>query len=451
MSPMKKSNHIRLKLLGLIALILLAIPSCVSELDSISFSFERLVVVDGVFTDEEKIQTVRLSYTTPVGLDSLAPLKGARVWVEDDLGTIVNFIEQSAGVYSTRQVFQGVEGRSYGLVFVTEGGKQYESISEVLVKSPPIEISQRFAELPSTELIQNEEGLQFFIDTPDGAGNAQFFRYEWNDVSRTTVPYPSQVQTEVFIDSGSHYGVEFMRITPQELDLRTCYRFDFSNSLILGTTTGLSENRILDQHVRFASTDRLNFMNRYSIEVIQYATSQRAFNYYKTLKEFNESNGSLFDTQQGLVLGNVKSLDDDEEVVLGYFEVSGVSRQRKFYNPNEFNQEFTAAFVELSDVCKPTNRRIMRDIRPTGATLHSDVGTLEEGTVLPIDFFEEVIFRRVDVPLIGFMIYDIEIRVFYHPNNPFPDFTATLYMAPGICMDCRRHGELVEKPTYWID
>ncbi len=446
---MKASNHIHIKLLSLVVLVLLVIPSCVSELDVASFSFERSVVVDAVFTDEEKVQTVRLSYTTPVGLDSLAPMTGARVWVKDDLGTRINFVEQTTGVYSTRQVFQGVEGRAYKLVFVTEEGKQYESTSEVLVKSPTIEISQRFAELPSSEFNRNEQGLQFFIDTPDGAGKAQFFRYEWNDASKR-VPYPAKFNALVEGLDRLQPELQTIAVSRQVKNLKRCFQLGFSNNLILGTTTGLSVNSILDQHIRFASMERLNFMDRYTIEVIQYAVSQRAFNYYRALKEFNESNGSLFDQQPGIILGNIKSLDD-EEVVLGYFEVSGVTRQRKFYNPNEFNQEFAAVFLGLPAVCHPRNIKVVDNLELLQT---SYTGPFVLDTPISIDYFRDgkVSFSSDRVRLGEVALHDFVITLRFDQNDPkgFRFFGKAL-LAPVVCTDCRSHSEIGEEPTYWID
>ncbi len=451
---MKSNKYTGLKLLSLLVFVFLGISSCVTELGLEFFSYQRDVVVDGGFTNEEKVQEVRLSYAVPVGIDSLIPLRGAKVWVEDDLGAVIDFVESSPGVYATPGALQGIEGRSYKLVFVTENGKRYQSTEETLMRSPAIEISERFAELPSAELIQNEQGLQFFIDTPDGAGDTQFFRYEWNDASKTTVPYPARFKTKIIAPDRNHPEDRIIVVSPQERDLETCYRFGFSNSLILGNTIGLSENSILDQHVRFASMERLNFMERYSIEVIQYAISQQAFNYYRLLKEFNESNGSLFDTQQGIVLGNIKSLDDEGEVVLGYFEVSGVSRQRKFYNPDEFNEEFTSAFIEFSDVCAPDEIIVIGGLGLFG--IPYDGPRVARDAPISIDYFpnKEASFRSpLMLELLGeVFVYDFGITGFF----PFDDRnlllgTGTAFLAPGICVDCTRHGEIAEKPTYWID
>ncbi len=413
---MKESSHIHIKLLGLIALVLLAISSCVTEFGTEDFSFERLVVVDAAFTDEDKIQVVKLSYTSPLGFDGLAPLTGANVSVEDDLEEVINFIEQSPGTYSTIHPFQGIEGRSYQLVFVTEEGKRYESIAEPLVKSPPLEISQRFTQMDSDELDGNEQGLLFSIDSGDETGKAQFFRYAWNDAKQTTVPLPARFRDRIIT-------VDRALIVPVQQDVEICYRFGSSTSLLLASTVGLTENLVLDMPIRFNPMDSLNFMSRYSIEVTQYAVSAEAHSYYRRLQRLSETNGSLINKQQGVVRGNVRFSDNENEIVLGYFEVSGASKLRKFFNPDEFNDEFTMAFVDFSRICNSSETSI-------------PVSELSDGSFLISPDFLDRALR----------VYDFDLT---NSNPPFS--SGILFQAIAQCTDCRIYGELTQKPAYWID
>lgn len=458
---MKTKESMNWRFLSLIPFMLLAITSCVTELNPGAFSFEKLLVVEGILTDEEKVHTVKLSYTRPVEGDSTAePLTNAAVWVEDDLGERFNFVELSPGVYDSEDVFQGIEGHLYKLVFITQSGngKRYESIPELLVKSPPIDrISNSLEELTANELDQVEQGLQFFVDTSDPTGKAQFFRYEWNDAVQTIVPHPAKkfkFGTTIMRDGLTVWT----RLVPQTENVETCYKFGFSNSLLIANSLESSGNQVLDVPVRFAPVNYLNFMNRYSIEVVQYAVSQQAFNHYRKLKQFNEASGSLFDKQQGIVVGNIKSLDDNNEVVLGYFEVSGVSRLRKFYNPDELDQDFVSVFSKMSDICSETHPDEFELMR-AGVSVdlndfHLDTvpefggGTRIDTIIDPVP----VVFRGTPdgVPA-DFLILDVEFfPVDAIANLRGPD-RAELKIARIICADCRLYGKIVEKPAYWID
>ncbi len=69
---------------------------------------------------------------------------------------------------------------------------------------------------------------------------------------------------------------------------------------------------------------------RYSILVKQYSLSEEAFRFWNNLKESNESTGTLYDSQPFQVTGNIRSMEDPFEPVLGYFDMSLVSKKRIF-------------------------------------------------------------------------------------------------------------------------
>jgi hypothetical protein len=50
------------------------------------------------------------------------------------------------------------------------------------------------------------------------------------------------------------------------------------------------------------------------------------------LKELSGSDGILSQNQPGFFFGNIKSVENPNEKVIGYFEVSSVSSQRIFFN-----------------------------------------------------------------------------------------------------------------------
>jgi hypothetical protein len=76
------------------------------------------------------------------------------------------------------------------------------------------------------------------------------------------------------------------------------------------------------------STRRLNI--RYSLLISQLALSEEAFWYWNELRKNVQTKGGLFDTQPALTPSNICNLDDDEELIIGYFSVSGCSERRIF-------------------------------------------------------------------------------------------------------------------------
>ena len=76
------------------------------------------------------------------------------------------------------------------------------------------------------------------------------------------------------------------------------------------------------------ATRRLHY--RYSLLVRQMAMSREAFLYWDELGKNIQSQGNLFDKQPALTPGNICNVEDNSEVVIGYFSISGLEEARTF-------------------------------------------------------------------------------------------------------------------------
>ncbi len=115
-----------------------------------------------------------------------------------------------------------------------------------------------------------------------------------------------------------------------------CYGTNTSNDIILTNTSGLDEDNVSKFMVRFIDRDNYIISHRYSILVRQFVQSPAAYTFYDTLKILSESDNLFSQVQPGLLVGNVFSEDNDNEIVLGYFGLASVSEQRIFFNYDEF-------------------------------------------------------------------------------------------------------------------
>ena len=311
---------------------LLLLTSCVQPFEFEGDRYEQLLVVDGLLTDQIVRHTVTLGFTRPVDGDTILPVTGAEVMVLTDGVVILDYFEESPGFYRSNTAFQGITGQPYQLRIETSDDKIYESRPSTLLTVPPVDdLTFRYAELPSEELERNEPGIQFFLEADPGANGAgEFYRFDWSETAQVRVPFPSNwaFDTPCTPDECSW----FLRDTR----VSVCYETEISNGLTLGTTSFSVSNRLNEVPLRFVSLETDKLRNRYSLEASMYAIDEEAYQYYSRLKEVNESGGSLFDNQQGAVIGNLVSVSDPDEPVLGYFEVSGVSRRREFFDPSDY-------------------------------------------------------------------------------------------------------------------
>ncbi|WP_323757471.1 DUF4249 domain-containing protein [Roseivirga sp.] len=415
---MKKGNFkISVKTL-LIWLVVLITTSCIEELERTSFTYEKLLVVDANISDQAKAHEVRLTYTSPVDGDTddlLNTVSGAAVWLEDDLGNRIDFTEQSSGAYFSPDTFAGVSGSSYALFITTNEGKRYQSSFEKLVQAPEIsEIYNRFAVESTDQKGGATPGVQFFIDVKDADQSTQFYRYEWADTHQIKVPIIKKHEATAY-----YVGLAmFYRITPFDEDVQECYRENRFNELILATSVNNINGELNEIPVSFSAATDFDVTTMYSIEVTQRAISAQAYSYYRKIKLFNESNGSLFDKQQGIIVGNIYSIDSPDEQVLGYFEVAGASSKRVFLDPSELDPEVYEYVTRPCETYSP----IEFDGSLTTFYEATDLPEEMRGTVIPIRELYE--------------LYDIQ------------EGTPVIYLAHRFCADCRRRGS-IGKPVWW--
>ena len=289
------------------------------------------IVVDGLLTNEEKMHSVRLSYTSELGTNKLTKINGATVTIESGDGDVVTLTEMQPGDYVTSLTFQGIVGQTYRLRIKLKNGHEYLSSAEFLNEAPPIDtLYGRYVQLPSKDKAELLNGVQLYIESDWNDYEASAFRYIWEETYEWRVPYPSQY---VYIPETAE------AILRQKTDLQSvevCFRGDTSTALLLGSTFSLNNSKLTEFPVHFINEDDANLSYKTAVNVKQFALSNSTYQYYKKLKENNESGGSLFDKHKGNVSGNVKSLTNPKELVMGNFDVSGVSAKMAFFEPKTF-------------------------------------------------------------------------------------------------------------------
>lgn len=335
---MKGSKHI------IWFVLLMFVFACIEPFDFTVDTTERVLVIEGGISNLTKAHQVRLSYTS--ALDDTAQadvLSSAQVSIVSEGGNTEALTAVGDGTYLTRETFAGEIGEKYKLVIVA-GDTRYESSFEELLQGAEIDsVYGRYVEIPNEETNEMERGIQFFLDTHDKSLSTSYYRYEWEDVYKIEVPFPSLYEAKR--DEDTAYLVRRVE------QIGVCYDYDTSSSLIIGTAIGSFENQLEEFPLRFIPENSQKLRSRIGILTKQYSVSENAYTYYRVLRENQDASGSLFDIQAGTVLGNMTSSDPDE-VVLGFFEVAGVSERREYFAPNTFvSQGFN----------KPDFRYVCRD------------------------------------------------------------------------------------------
>jgi hypothetical protein len=250
---------------------------------------------------------VKLSRTYPYNQKNNKTEISAFVRITDDLGNEMIMKDNEDGTYLPEsEDFTGITGRKYRIYIKTTGGEICESEPEELKE--PVDVGNVYYE--------KEEGndginkLQFYVDTYDPAGRAQYYSWDYDETWEFWVPYAST----------SDYLPES----------KICYSSVSSRKILIETTRDYTEDKVIRFPLYYVSNTTNRLSVKYSVLITQYVLSEKTYEFYRNLKNINENTGSLFDPTPVTLTGNIFSVSSPGEPVLGNFQVSGASVHRVF-------------------------------------------------------------------------------------------------------------------------
>ncbi|WP_248574854.1 DUF4249 domain-containing protein [Flavobacterium sp. H122] len=284
-------------------------------------TFEEILVVESILTDELKQHEIKITKTYKFEESGPKAVLNALVYIKDDSGNIYPFYYDD-GKYISQQPFQALSGRKYQL-YITAENKTYSSTLEKLPTQTPIgEVT------PTLTTKEGVKGLDIYVKSYDPTNTSKYYRYEYEETYRVEAPYWSSQKAIVT-------GPQSIDINYRDSEARVCYKTDNSTDIILINTNNQSEDRI-NSPIRFISDKNPIITHRYSILVKQYVQNSATHTYYKTLKEISGSEGTLSQNQPGFLYGNLKCESDPNTKIIGLFDVSSVSEKRIFFNFRDY-------------------------------------------------------------------------------------------------------------------
>jgi Domain of unknown function (DUF4249) len=277
----------------------------------------KYLVIDGVLLnsiDSPSVftlsRTVKLTDTTTASF----PETGATLSVEGNTGELFPFTEMPGGIYKSNPLILS-SANKYRLKIITSSGEQYLSDFVTARQTPAIDSISW----------QQQNDVAIYINTHDPLGNTIY--YKWDFVE--TWQYRSQLEGDLGEKNGLLYYTDSTNQT------YNCWKTANSTDILVGTSAALSQDIISNAAITSISqnTERLGI--RYSILVKQYAITEQAYQYFQILKKNTEQLGSIFDAQPTQLTGNIHSVSNPSEVVIGYFTASSVQQERMFINKNQ--------------------------------------------------------------------------------------------------------------------
>jgi len=124
----------------IVFLLILLVTGCVIEFIPQIEEERRLLVVEGLITDEYRTNKIKLSYSVPAGkIVIFQPVRGCQVRITDEKGNYHSLKETSPGTYVTDSTkFRGRVNGKYSLDIHT-GYYNYHTDPVVMNPVPPLD------------------------------------------------------------------------------------------------------------------------------------------------------------------------------------------------------------------------------------------------------------------------------------------------------------------------
>jgi hypothetical protein len=302
-------------LYGILLILLIACSTgCVKQFIPQIQEEKELLVVQGLITDQDETDTVKLSKSLPLGQVSDArPVSGYDVMISDDAGNAFSLSEISAGTYITPANFRGVPGRFYTLHLHPGSGTDflnYESVPMEMKPVPPIDSLYYVKTViqKAEGFFRGVDGCQIYLNTHDPENKCKYFRWDFAETWILRLLFP--------------------------VDNQTCWVSDKSHLINIKSTAAFDQSRIDAYPINYISnvTDRLK--RKYSILVNQYSLNEDEYIYWEKIKNIAIQVGGLYDVIPASVPSNLRCIEDPAEKVLGYFSVSARKSKRIYIKEN---------------------------------------------------------------------------------------------------------------------
>jgi len=382
---MKFSKHSRL---WQSAVLVLFMYTCKQQyLPPVLQSNKNYLVVEGVIINGADSTIIRLSRTSNISDTVLPqPQPGATVVVVGQDSSTYPLIDRGDGTYFSAGLNLDIS-KQYKLE-ISAGNEKYQSDFVPVKQTPPIDSVGWYQDTSGT--------VQVYLNTHDPSNNSRYYRWDYQE----TWNYESSELSEF------DWINEQVVIRDSTDKIYDCWSTANSSTIQIASTAKLAQDVVSQQPITAISSYDERLTIKYSILIKQYVLTQDAYNFWQNLQTTTQQLGSLFDAQPGQITGNIHSLTNPAEVVVGYISASSLQQKRIFISRSA--------------------------IRWYGAPYYSLYGCANQ-TIPPdsVDYY---------LPPTGNRAW-----VFIGQVSNSPDYIIT----PKECGDCREHGGSNIKPPFW--
>ena len=283
------------------------------------------LVINAHLTDQPGYQVIEISRSVTLLFPSADPVSGGFAQVIREDGEFREFLEERPGFYGCDLDEPFLQtGMSYMVHVITPNGNEYESGFDKLRPVP--EIDSIYYEVESSSYqteSDSTDGIRFYIDFTYNDEDYDYIRWDVTETYEFHNP-----DMEAFI-----WDVDRkVKPLPDTSNYRVCYITNQLSEIHSMALTYLDFGIYIRKPFAFVSNiqQEQKLKHKYSVLIKQYSMGEEAFHYWNELKKTSQEQGFLFDRQPALLKSNIHNVNDEEETVLGFFSMAGVTGARAF-------------------------------------------------------------------------------------------------------------------------
>jgi hypothetical protein len=301
--------------------LIIFVQGCVQKFQpSIPSPTTGYLVVEGIINSGGGAASVSLSRTTVLTDTTLLHETGASVQVEGNDNSVYPFTEKGNGVYGTTQLLLN-NAQQYRLDIKTKDGKQYLSDYSSPKTTPPID---------SLNWNATNDGLQIYVNTHDAANNTIYYKWDYVETWEFHSPFYQTLTYDTIMDPSGKPEISVKFLSNFNQSIYTCWQSLSSSQLIIGSSANLASDVISEFPVDFIQSTDPKISVEFSVLVNQYALTKSAYDFLQIMQKNTEETGSIFGTQPSQLTGNVHSVSNPSEIIIGYVGFASLQSKRIF-------------------------------------------------------------------------------------------------------------------------
>lgn len=297
-------------------IVLLAGFSCIDSFPIETDESEGVLIVEGFVSTRLKYQRVKLTRAgrfSPEISDINRPILNAKVLIKDNLGKIIPLNSVGSGFYESEVEFSAEIGMSYNLDITLSDGKRFISLPEKVMQVQEVDsLTYKAVRTVTTNRLNDEIGVEVTAHFQDPVDQVNY--YYWKQI-------PS---TYILVSEPELYHTPPWYNPPRQpwplACCNRCFDTDIPTPFNIMTTDDFDFNGTYQRRpIAYVVDNGLRFKEIYRLDILHLSVSQEAQRFLRLADQQVRLTGSIFDPAPANIRGNMLSLQDKKETVLGFF------------------------------------------------------------------------------------------------------------------------------------